>query len=71
MAKRTLAMFVEDDHALTEPSTMTLTAKALADFFDLKGPREETEGIVTAGEAPTTETDQGRSQRNVEVKYCH
>ncbi len=62
-------MFVEDDHALTEPSTMVLTAKALADFFDLGGERsrEGIEGIVAAGEAPMNETDQGTSQRNVEV----
>lgn len=62
-------MFVEDDHALTEPSTMVLTAKALADFFDLGGERsrEGMGGTVAAGEAPTNETDQGTSQRNVEV----
>lgn len=56
-------MFVEDNHALTEPSTMDLTAEVLADFFDLVAEegREGREGIAAKKEKCA-------SQRNVEVK---
>lgn len=56
-------MFVEDNHALTEPSTMDLTAKVLADFFDLVAGdgKEGTEGTAATN-------DKCASQRNVEVK---
>lgn len=35
LAKRTSAMFVADDHALSKPSTVTLIAKAMIVFFEL------------------------------------
>eukprot|EP00752_Nemacystus_decipiens_P010512 g9362.t1 len=62
LALRTSAMFVEDSHALVEPSTMDLTAKVLADFFDLKAEdKEGTEGTVAMNENDA-------SQRTVEVE---
>lgn len=56
-------MFVEDNHALTEPSTMSLTAKVLADFFDL-GAEDGKEG--TGGTAASKGKD--AFHKNVEVK---
>eukprot|EP00903_Cladosiphon_okamuranus_P011593 g10903.t1 len=62
LARRTFAMFVEDNHALIEPSTMDLTAKMLTDFFDLVAEKGKpgVEGI-----APKEED---ASPRNVEVE---
>lgn len=56
-------MFVEDNHALNEHSTMDLTAKMLAGFFDLVAEERKlgAEGIASKNEA-------GASWRNVEVK---
>ncbi|CAM9525562.1 unnamed protein product, partial [Laminaria digitata] len=66
LAKRTSAMFVEDDHSLLQPSTMTLVSKTLTEFLDLG------EGAVSKGDATEEEeTQRGHLpplQRNVEVE---
>lgn len=56
-------MFVEDNHALLEPSTMDLTAEVLTDFFNLvtKEGNVGTERIAAMNE-------KGAPQRNIEVK---
>lgn len=69
LAKRTFVTFVEDDHALTQPSTMALTAKALADFFDV-GKEEATErtGEAAVVEGTVGESDGSPTEKNIEVK---
>lgn len=67
-------MFVEDDHALTQPSTMNLISKALVEFFCLGQGAEETDATSTI-EREAEEKDSPSSERNVEVKvpllpYC-
>lgn len=65
-AKRTSAIFVEDDHSLLQPSTMALVSKTLTDFLDLGGEAVAKRDVTAEEEA------QGRNlpplQRNVEVK---
>ncbi|CAM9362077.1 unnamed protein product [Ectocarpus fasciculatus] len=65
----TFATFVEDDHALTKPSTMALTAEALADFFELDR-REVAEGAEGAAAVDETNErrDQSPPQRSIEVE---
>lgn len=65
LAKRTSAVFVEDDHSLLQPSTMALVSKTLTEFLDLG------EGAVPKEDGATEEeTRGGRSpplQRDIEV----
>ncbi|CAM9546912.1 unnamed protein product, partial [Hapterophycus canaliculatus] len=69
LARHTFATFVEDDHALTQPPTMALIAKALVEFFDVG----KKEGIESAGGAAAVEEAVEKSHRsarqeNIEVK---
>lgn len=65
LAKRTSAMFVSDDHALTEPSTMNLIAKTMTEFFDL--------GAMEGGQTAAAVEGEGHQkqlspvQKNIEV----
>ena len=66
LAKRTSAIFVEDDHSLLQPSTMALVSKTLTEFLDLRGE------AVAKEDATAEEEKQWRTfppaERNVEVK---
>lgn len=61
--------FVEDNHALTQPSTMELTAKALADFFDVgEEEAKERAGGASEVEGAVEESYPPARQKNIEVK---
>eukprot|EP00904_Undaria_pinnatifida_P010181 jgi/Undpi1/6293/HiC_scaffold_20.g08777.m2 len=64
LAKRTSAIFVEDDHSLLQPSTMALVSKTLTEFLDLRGE------AVAKEDATAEEEKQWRTfppaERNVE-----
>ena len=65
LAKRTSATFVEDDHALVQPSTMALVSKTLTEFLDLGGGAASKEDAGTEG---ATRGGHSRPlQRDVEV----
>lgn len=60
LAKRTFAIFVKDDHALAQQSTMNLLAEAMVNFFDLGGGGKAS---VDQGE----DNDPSPAEENVEV----
>ncbi|CAM9218050.1 unnamed protein product [Scytosiphon promiscuus] len=69
LARRTFVTFVEDDHALTQPSTMALTAKALAEFFDVaKKESKEVAGFAAVVEGSAEKSRQPPPQEDIEVE---
>lgn len=49
LAKRTSVVFVDDDHALTQPTTMNLISKAMVDFFELDCERKQGQEVHESG----------------------
>lgn len=65
LAKRTSAMFVSDDHALTEPSTMNLMAKTMTEFFELGAMKGGQTAAAVEGEGQQKQSSP--VQKNIEV----
>lgn len=63
-------MLVEDDHALTDPPTLSLTKKMLIEFFDLEGVNNATTATEASGdsEEPSTGKLVSPEQTTVEVE---
>ncbi|CAM9153757.1 unnamed protein product [Choristocarpus tenellus] len=55
--KKTTAMFVEDGHSLTLPKTMSLTSKAMFEFFEIGGAAGDGDEGVGASEKSTVEVE--------------
>lgn len=59
-------MFVSDDHALIEPSTMNLIAKTMTEFFEL-GAMEGGQTVAAAVEGERQQNQYSPVQKNIEV----
>lgn len=68
LAKRTSVMFVKDDHSLTQPSTVDLTAKSMVAFYDLEGGGG---GMAASDGGQPEERDMLPSQKNIEAREWH
>lgn len=68
IAKRTMAMLVQDDHALADPATLSLAVKMLLEFFDLGENNAMTQKESGGGDESSTGKPVPNSQTTVEVE---